>query len=697
MKLKILFMNLILILCLILIVRTASAADQAVDISYSSMNNASEFYNIDFSSFLLRIHTDSDLVCRYSLASGLHYAEMSGNFDYSSGRTHEKTFSNINDGLYRHYIRCINSSFNNSFEPGELEFNLRINSLITGEIVLLPESPLKSGKAEVALLISKPSLQAPLLSYSYDGVIYKKIPLIGSEKNWKGYFIIPNDIGEAVGSFKFSATDLEGRTGDRIINSGIFIVDTTKPKPISYTNAVGYQGQVKLDWYFDEELKEFRIYRSNSPNADYTDFYKTSDKSPFLDNLVEKGKTYYYRISGVDEAGNEGELSREVYATALYDNSSLQSFGLDLNLIGSVDNLIFEINSINSDIDGVISLTPSKPEKEKNIFLEMGFGKEAENAKSELNSLKNDILKYKLQDLTKAELDNKLNSAELKLNIIKKKVPEDLVIRSEDSRTENIKKEDIESTLLELNSSISDKEREKNLKDSLKLIQDSGLKIQSSFYVCEVSYMDGTKKEISIVRRDINSELEKSENALFYEIIPKEVSESASEVNIKNSDYRIIKEDPILSFGLDNKKIFYYFDKASSLSTLRDIKIVLVSLDKENANPGAGGITGYSVFFDSSYQGYLGIFIGVLLFAGMLLYFAYLRKKKLSSDFFDLDKDVDEAFYLIKRGDIRGAEEIYSSLNETYKKLSDKEKQKAYPVIETLKNKIDGEKLKNAK
>jgi transcriptional regulator with AAA-type ATPase domain len=42
----------------------------------------------------------------------------------------------------------------------------------------------------------------------------------------------------------------------------------------------------------------------------------------------------------VDFAGNIGELSKEVYATALLSNASSQERGLDAKLIGKVDNLL---------------------------------------------------------------------------------------------------------------------------------------------------------------------------------------------------------------------------------------------------------------------------------------------------------------------------------------------------------------------
>jgi len=624
------------------------------------------------------------------MTSGVNFNDMSGNFDYNSGVNHEKSFYGVEDGLYKYYIKCRNSSMDNSFNPTELEFDLRVDLLVSGAIDLSPESPLKSGKVDVSLITTKTISQNPQLSYSFDGVVYNKIPLFGNQQNWKGYFIIPDSIGDAIGSFKLSATDLEGRTGELITDGGVFIVDTTKPQTISYLNAVGSQGQIRVDWHYDDsDISKFKIYRSNSPNSDYSNFYTTVSTSPFLDNMVEKGKTYYYRVTGVDSAGNEGELSREVYATALIDSSSsTTNSGLDINLVGGVDSFIGDIDSLSSDIDNIASSISSKSAVEKDLYSSLGYTKEANNAKSKLTSLKSDVLQYKLQDLTKAELDSKISSSKLKLDIIRKSVPEDIVITLQDSRTESIQRADIESSLLLLNSSISDIEKETDTTDSLKMIKDSGLSIQSNFYVCDIVYLDGTKKEISVVERDINSQLEKSENASFYEFIPKELAESASLINVANLGYRVIQEDPVISFGLDNKKIFYSFDKASTLSSLRDIKIVLISLSASNEKSNSI-LTGYSILFNLTNQGYSWVIIIVIfILLGLFIYFIIIKKKKHSQSFIDLDRDCDEAFNLLKNGDVKKAEEIYKTLNENYKKLDKKEKERAFPILDSLRNKI---------
>src|SRR3989339_530244 len=121
-------------------------------------------------------------------------------------------------------------------------------------------------------------------------------------------------------SFDFKANDLEGRQGTKIISGGVVKVDTLNPSTILEIVAVGYDGEIKLDWHYNGDYKEFNIYRSLSANPDFTDFYKISGSNSFNDKWVEDGKTYYYRVSVIDDAGNEGELSSQVYATSLLNN-----------------------------------------------------------------------------------------------------------------------------------------------------------------------------------------------------------------------------------------------------------------------------------------------------------------------------------------------------------------------------------------
>jgi len=671
--------------CIIL----ASAKDQSVYVAYSFSNNTSVEKTIDFSSFLLKVNTDRNANCKYSYYKGTSYTNLEGNFDLSYGRLHEKSFTNLGDGIYKYYIKCIESNIINATEPMELEIVLRVNDLVKAQILLPEEEPLKAGKIEITLLTSKIVSQTPSLSYSFDSLVYNPLPLIGSEKIWKGYLIIPKDSGEEVVSFKFKANDLEGRQGEEITSGNAFVIDTIKPRAISNINAIGYEGKIKLEWHIEEEdIQEFNVYRAASPNIDYTYFYISTDESPFYDNSVEKGKTYYYRVAAVDKAGNEADLSKEVYATALLTNDSSILQGLALELRGGVDNFLTEIDSIISEVENIKNSISLKQDAEKNLFLNLRLDKELDNSRAELNALRRDAENYKLQDLTKEELNKKLDSSRIKLNIIKMKIPESLMILETDTRTEEISEENIRSAILELEP-ISEIEIEKSVKETFKIIEESKLSIKSNFYIAEIVFLDGTKKEISVIERSIAAELEKKENTSFVEIVPKEIAGSASEIDIKSLDYNIVKEDPVISFSSDTKKILYSFNKKLSLSSLKEIKISLACINKQEES---SKITGYFLLANNlGKREYIGILIGIVLFIALLIYFLYLRKNKHSELFFELSRKIEEAKKFLKKGNIEQVKEIYSSIKKDYGTLNEKEKSKIYRKIGVLQNKIKKE------
>lgn len=99
---------------------------------------------------------------------------------------------------------------------------------------------------------------------------------------------------------------------------------------LSYTvNAAGFNAvsdlslslsgdkSIELSWSYEalELVSSFNIYKAQtsitSSNKDSFLYSETSQAS-FKDFEVEKGKTYYYRITAVNEAGKETELSNEV-------------------------------------------------------------------------------------------------------------------------------------------------------------------------------------------------------------------------------------------------------------------------------------------------------------------------------------------------------------------------------------------------
>ncbi|OGJ21276.1 hypothetical protein A3K73_05475 [Candidatus Pacearchaeota archaeon RBG_13_36_9] len=662
----------------------AGAKDQSVLFAYSFANSTYTERTIDFSSLLFKVSTDRDAACRYDTEKGISYENMDGRFDLTSGKLHEKTFTDLGDGIYKYYVRCKD----NISEGAELETAVMVNSLVTSHIVLGEDEPIRDGRYEITLVTSKIVSQAPSLTYSFDGVVYEPLPLTGSEKNWKGYLIIPKSFGEGVVSFKFKANDLEGREGSEIISGGAYLVDTAKPRTISSITATGYKGEIKLEWYLDEsDIEEYKIYRSTSQNLGGTDFYMAIAESPFHDTAVDDGETYYYRVAGVDEAGNEADLSLEVYATALLSNRTSSS-GLDSRLVGKVDNFLKELDLTASSVDSIKNSVSLKEGKEKELFEKLDLAKEIDGAVSELNALKKDAEKYKLQDLSEEELGNKMSSLEVKLSIIKKKVPESLVVLVEDSVEEKIESQEIGEAILEINPDVTGKVRDKSIKESLRIADSSGLKVESFFYVVEVVYMEGTKKKVSIVKREISSklgEIEWSGEGDFIEIIPKEIAESASEIDIRNANHQVVKEDPILSFGADSKEIFYSLGKEISPASLKNIGFVFISMDETAESD----ITGYFIF-ESGLGNYAGIFAGAAVIAVLLVYLLYLRKSRGSEQFLQISHKIRESRGFLKRGETEKAREGYLFIKNSYSGLDKREKKRAYRKINKLHKKLGG-------
>ncbi len=642
------------------------------------------------SSVLFEINTDKPSTCRYSTSKGVSYEFMEGEFDFNFGTTHKEVLTDLVDGTYKYYIKCKDEYGN---ESSEFEAVFSVNVPVSAQILLSKSSPLGEGKVEVKLITSKVVPQMPSLSYSFDGVGFSPIPLTGYGSIWKGYLIISDSLGEGVGSFRFQARDLEGNLGTEIKSGGIFIVDTVDPETIRDVKAVSDKEGIKINWHLDEEVDKFIIYRSKSPGVTYSDFYISVDgeNSYFLDAFAEGGETYYYRVSAVDEAGNEGGLSREVSAAALLENTSIAPSGLDIQLVGIVDNFIVDIDSVAKSIEMMKDSFNNKRGKEKDLYFGLKLSREIDSAKSELGTLRREVDNFKSQTLTKSELNRKIDSARLKLNTIKKKVPENIIIISEKTGREEIKEDDITNALFEINPSASEDVLKETLKMSLKEIE-NGFSVETKAYNLEIVYLDGGRKEVSLIKEKID--FSGNENMSILEIIPKDIAESVLDIDIKNIDYDVLKEDTIISFSPDTKEIIYSIEGHINLNSVKKIK-TLPWYEAEESRAGATSpvFTGYFSLVDfvpDGNEGYFGIIAGIIVALCLGAYFYFIkRNQRILERLIPIKRRIAEAEKRINEGDITSAREIYRAVSREYKNLGEKEKEAVYGELSSIHNKIN--------
>lgn len=633
------------------------------------------------------VSINSNDICKYSKTSGVDYNSMEYLFDYNFQNIHKVDFTNLDNGIYKYYIKCIDSFGNIS---GELEVSFGVSVPITARISLSGNnSYVDAGIVKVNLVTSDILSVKPTLAYSLNGINYDPIPLTGSDTNWFGYIVIPNDAGEAAGSFRFRGVDMDGAVGEEITSGEIFLVDTIKPKSIVDIRVFGESNTIKIEWHFDEAVSEYRIYRNVLPNIDYSDYYDDTDDEYYVDKDIEKGKTYYYRISAVDKAGNEGPLSFEFSANSLKSNSSSSTSvsntnGLAAELLSDVDSFLSDIDSLSVGFDSIKNKFNSDI-KQKELYSTLKLERELDSSKNELNALYNEVELYKSQVLTKSELDKKLSNSKIKLNVIKKKIPESISILKESKIDKQVTESDIREVALTLYPSDSDSSvLNKLIKNSLDLSKKYTYSSNLEFYSISIGYMDGSTKSLSLISETVTSNIDKNLNASILEFIPKDVAQTSSEIDIKNTIYEILKDDPIISFPLETNKISYVINKDIDIEYIKKIKTVIL-FNKEEENQ-VNSPSGFFTFLDSSSSGgYLGIILfGVVAF-GLLGYFMFIRKKSQNTYLIDsMNNLIVEANIYKKKGNSKEIFEIYEKISSLYKELEPDEKEITYPAIHKI-------------
>ncbi|MBU1456813.1 MAG: hypothetical protein KKD01_19010, partial [Proteobacteria bacterium] len=132
------------------------------------------------------------------------------------------------------------------------------------------------------------------------------------------------------------------RVGDSEVSSSVIVfLDTTLPsKPRNVTAVPKSGGQVKLSWQapVDESVAGYTLYRSASPFDGHAQATKLNTEmltvTAYTD-LTPEDHVWYYRVSCIDQAGNEGLLSDPV--TVLTDRVAPRALDVSVISHGKTD------------------------------------------------------------------------------------------------------------------------------------------------------------------------------------------------------------------------------------------------------------------------------------------------------------------------------------------------------------------------
>lgn len=647
----------------------------------------------------IRLSTNSSYECRYDY-SNKSFEEMKYEFEFQSTSNteyeYEAIFKNLEQKSYSIFIRCIDECGNYMEEPEEIKF---VNLPPSAMISLYPKPPLKEGMVNVELSASEPLASAPELTYTFDNDrTPKPVYLEGEGKYWKGYLVIREENVEKIGSFSFKGYDTTGIEGTEIKDGKIFLVDTIPPERIESLRIENQQDRIRLVWSYhtDNDIEEYKIYRrKGSGGTDVIDYYDKTDETYYYDKDVEFNEAYYYRISAVDKAGNEGELSKEIFITfrpekleepEKSDEDEKEEIAkeeekLKPTLMTELENMLSEIDTFLLDIRGKIEEFKRTKDKDKITVIEnLMILEELKGTEQRLSTLRNEMAKLENQSLSDSEFDsitkNSIEEAREEWeNSIKY-----ISIEDSEKYEEDI---DDEKTTLVFKEYLAEEDIEADEKiiKEVAIAQDS-ITIETQIFDVILNTFGNQSKNYLLVKKDISSSQKISE-AIILEWIPVELKGKIQEVEllvqgeevIKNNLYRWNKK------GLTSFSLAYIIKGDIRPVDLKDSKAIIFNneLLKNISNANGNQITGaHSTDVEKNeelHPLFIPTITAIIIAAFLLLYYLIVVKKENSIGKIKREEreESDKRLKIndSKEEEIREDEKIPTTKEETSKDVKD--------------------------
>lgn len=599
----------------------------------------------------LEVQTDISATCKYSTGDS-SYENMPYTFYQKNTQktVHAGSTPSFSEGEHNIYIRCKGEQ-NNYMTTSEV-INLNINLRPSASISMSPPPPLKDERAKISLTISEELLDKPELYYYFDDDQAKKpITLVGSGKFWEGYIIIRSTDVQRIGAFTFKGTDLTNLEGTEITSGEIFLVDSQRPDKVRSVKAAINSNSVNLEWEYDDEeadnIKEYRIYRKEGfGGTDYVDYYDSTTKSYYYDDDVDYNKAYYYKISAVDEAENEGELSQEIFLT--YKPEIEQDKTTTQTAEGIIktketklsDKLMYELEIKKAIIDKAVI---DVQEIEKRISKATGLDKLdaiqstsllsiVTSQKNKIETLNKEFASLANYDLSSSEFKTATETILGKVGEEIKNTPTDIIIVDSSEYQELISDEStselIRTYLEETQETVDDKELKNSIKENQKL-QDQ-LTVSVKIIQSKILYPESEEEWLTI-KKTINSN-EAIQNVKIIESIPKSV------VKIEDISFGekpdLLNDANICSWdipSLTKKSVIYSFKKKSlNLLDAKQSKTVIFKIKESDTEQNA--ITGLATGDENTNAQnsplWIPVIVGIIIITGLIAYYFYSSEDK---------------------------------------------------------------------
>ena len=627
---------------------SSSEISFSIDTKAPKISKITPTGTVNHEQITLKFNTDEIANCKWGKTDqeydNLHYI-----FQLTGATLHEQPLT-LSQGINTYYISCEDEL---GHQNPTIIINIELNLPPSASISVDKNDTykaLRKGTYEVALTASEPLGQLPTLQLKYHAHIIN-IPLEGSQENWEGYLIIPDDIGEYVGEFLFHGKDTKGTTGNEITSGKLILLDTTAPPIPGAPRLINKDNKIEVSWEYDgEEIEHFNIYRSTTGNTDKSDFETTASDKTFLDASVIDKIGYFYRISAVDEAGNEGDLSEEKFLMTEYQNTT-SKFIQDPVLLAIINNKITGLEKIVQNIEVKISELEETTDQELlEIINELELVNEQKDIKSKIQTLIGELKTFRETELTRDELIAKIDIIDTKIEQYQKSILKEVRVRNK-VQTEQVPEQNlIQEAVKEYlrNKALSGEQRRIYDKKIIELQEE--VRIVQEIISYETEYEFKESQRITLIKETILSTNE-LKGVVVQEIIPRDAVK-ISELNFTITPQEINNLGAVWVLSdLENSELKYNTLDKEDLNQLQTIRTVLLfevdeflnTLSEEELNL-SNQVTGEAV--KGSKQGFsltkiVLIPLGIIIMIGLLIYyFVFLKSESAYED--ELITRIDE-------------------------------------------------------
>jgi len=581
----------------------------------------------------MRVSTDEVATCKWS-KTNQPYASLENKFQTTGATLHEQPLK-LNQGINTYYIGCEDPTGNKNTV---IVLNIELNLPPTASIDIERNNSyraLSQGTYGISLKASKPLGQAPALKLKISSRQIN-IPLEGSSATWNGYLIIPSDIEQDIGEFLYTGIDTKGTTGTEITSGKLVLIDTSIPPVTESLKLVNENNKIKLTWgYVGEEIDHFNIYRSTTGNTDKANFKTSATEKSYLDSDVTNKIGYFYRISAMDKAGNEGPLSEEEFLMTEFQNITTQ-FKQEPEILAIINSKISELEAIVQDLDVKTSRLEETTDQDiLEIVNQEGLVTKQKDIKSKIQTIIGELKTYRETRLTKEDINAKIAIINTKIDEYRKSIIKEVKltnkVQKEQAPEESVVQESINEYLKD--KSLTDDKRETYNKKTQELQETA--RIQQELASYEISYEYKESDKIILIKETIISSKD-LKGVLAQEFIPKDTLK-VSEITFATAptDFNRLGVQWVLS-NPDNLEIKYKTQEEKDLNQLQGVKTVLLydfewflSSISNNTTNESNQITGKAVIEQK--QGFsltkiILIPLGILVIISLLAYYFVFLK-----------------------------------------------------------------------